>query len=287
MKACLKCHHIFQSDSWECKRCGWKPKDIKGFISFHDAHSDQGFNPDYFPILYQTEKDHFWFKSRNRLITWAFKRFFPKAATFLEIGCGTGFVLKAIQASTPQLKVSGSELFSDGLIFAKKRVPHSTLYQMNATKIPFHAEFDVIGSFDVLEHITHDRKVLKEFHAALKNSGGIILTVPQHPSLWSKFDTKSHHVRRYTRKELIEKISSAGFRTVFISSFVTLLLPFMVFNRLKSSSAKDNGGSDALIGIPNIINFVFELTLTLELFLIRLGISMPFGGSLIAIAVKK
>jgi SAM-dependent methyltransferase len=288
MKVCLKCRHSFQSDFWECRRCGWKPDSIDGLTSFvvHNEHSDQGFDTDHFPKLYAIEKKHFWFKSRNRIIIWAFKRFFPKAATFIEVGCGTGFVLHAIKTAMPQLKVSGSELFIEGLVFAKQRVPHSTLFQMNAENIPFVDEFGVLGAFDVLEHITNDQKVLSEFFAALKKGGGIILTIPQHPALWSRFDVKSCHVRRYTRKEIVEKISVAGFRTVFVSSFVTILLPFMMADRWKSDSIINQQETGESVNIPGILNFMFELALTFELLLLRIGISLPFGGSLLVIAKK-
>lgn len=289
MKICLKCRDIFQSPTWQCGHCGWKPKLVDGCPSFviNDEHSDHGFEADAFAILYEIERNNFWFKSRNRLIIWAFRRFFPTADNFLEIGCGTGFVLNAIQVSAPQLRVSGSELFSEGLAFAKKRIPNSKLYQMDAKNIPFYKEYSVIGSFDVLEHISDDSKVLKEIHAALKDDGGIILTVPQHPSLWSKFDVKSRHVRRYTRKELLEKLTTAGFQTVFVTSFVTFLLPFMMVSRWKSNSHSDQNDSAESLQLPKIINYFFELVLTVELILIRLGITLPYGGSLMTIAIKK
>ncbi len=205
----------------------------------------------------------------------------------MEIGCGTGFVLMAIKNALPNLKVAGSELFSDGLAFANQRVSNSELYQIDAEKNPFYDEFDVLGAFDVLEHIADDRKVLAELNAALTQGGGLILTVPQHPGLWSRFDEKSRHVRRYTRTGLLKKISCSGFQTIFVSSFVTLLVPFMIADRwnVKADSKASETPEDAII--PAILNFFFELVMILELILIRIGISLPIGGSLIVVAIKK
>lgn len=289
MKSCLKCHTPLKSETWVCHRCGWKPKITDGFTSFalKDAKSGSGFEPDCFPMLYAIEKKHFWFRARNRIIIWAFKRFFPTAETFLEIGCGTGFVLKAISHAMPRLRISGSELFPEGLIFAQKRVPSATLFQMDAVNIPFVDEFDILGAFDVLEHIADDRKVITELRTALRPDGRLILTIPQHPALWSNFDVKSCHVRRYTRKEILRKMSEAGFQKVFVSSFVTFLLPFMIVSRWKTKSDSDEQVPGEAAKIPATLNFLFELVLTFELLLIRLGLSFPFGGSLLVIARKK
>ena len=65
---------------------------------------------------------------------------------------------------------------------------------MDARRIPFEDEFDVIGAFDVLEHIKEDEQVLVQMHRAVKSGGGIMLTVPQHMFLWSEQDVQAHHV---------------------------------------------------------------------------------------------
>ena len=80
---------------------------------------------------------------------------------------------------------------------------------MDARRIPYEAEFDVIGAFDVIEHIYEDAAVLQQMHRAVRPGGGIIVTVPQHRFLWSKQDEFSCHFRRYTRGELMSKVSCA------------------------------------------------------------------------------
>lgn len=54
---------------------------------------------------------------------------------------------------------------------------------------PFRKEFDTIGVFDVLEHVHEDEQILAQMHRAVHpDGGGIMLTVPQHPWLWSPTD---------------------------------------------------------------------------------------------------
>ena len=132
--------------------------------------------------------------------------------------------------------MSGSEIYSEGLDYAANRVKRAALFQMDARDIPFESEFDVIGAFDVLEHIEEDEQVLEQVFRAVSPGGGIMLTVPQHRFLWSQQDEYACHVRRYEAKELRDKVEKAGFQVEWATSFVTLLLPLMVMSRLSSES---------------------------------------------------
>src|SRR5204863_7401731 len=97
----------------------------------------------------------------------------------------------------------------------------------DARALPYRDAFDLVGAFDVLEHIDEDEAVLAEMAAATRRGGGVLITVPQHPWLWSEADDHAHHRRRYSRSALIDKVRSAGLRPVAVTSFVTFLLPVM------------------------------------------------------------
>jgi len=57
---------------------------------------DEGFKAEYFKTLASLEGNNFWFKIRNQIILWAISRYSPQLKSFLEIGCGTGFVTSVI-----------------------------------------------------------------------------------------------------------------------------------------------------------------------------------------------
>jgi SAM-dependent methyltransferase len=154
--------------------------------------------------------------------------------------------------------------------------------QMDARKIPFEKEFDVIGAFDVLEHIEEDLLVLAQMHQALVPGGGILLTVPQHAFLWSQADEDACHVRRYEARALTEKIQQVGFTIIRVTSFVSLLLPFMMISRLRYR--RDNPMAE--LEISGLANTVLERVLDLERCLIRYGLQFPVGGSLLVVARK-
>jgi SAM-dependent methyltransferase len=245
--------------------------------------SASGFSLEDFRTLADLEERNFWFRGRNRFIVWALRQYCPQADSFLEIGCGTGFVLQNIGQTLPKLALSGSEISVDGLAFAKARSPGATLFQMDATKIPFVEEFDCIGAFDVLEHIENDQLAIVEMFKALKRGGVLVLTVPQHMFLYSEQDRYARHFRRYASSELRDKLEQAGFVVELKTSFVTLLLPALLLSRRFGKPADDKGPS-AEFKLPPVLNSLFEATLDIERRLLGLGIRLPAGGSQLVVA---
>ncbi len=215
MRSCPACGSPRCTDAWLCEACGNRPEAIGGFTSFAPALAagSAGFREDYFSELAAIESDNFWFLARNELIVWAMRTHLADLGSFLEIGCGTGFVLAGIRDAFPLAALTGSEIFTTGLGFAARRVPSATFLQMDAQAIPFREEFDAVGAFDVLEHIDDDGAVLRQVTQALRPGGrDFVATVPQHPSLWSAQDDHAFHVRRYTATQLRRPGSSAGVR---------------------------------------------------------------------------
>ncbi|HEX3692607.1 MAG TPA: class I SAM-dependent methyltransferase [Solirubrobacteraceae bacterium] len=230
------------------------------------------------------EHGSFWFRARSRLIAWALQRYFPRARSLLEIGCGTGFVLESVHRAVPQLWLVGADLHSQGLKHASARLPELDFLQLDARRIPYEREFDVIGAFDVLEHIAEDRRVLQEMHAAVKPGGGILLTVPQHPWLWSAIDEYGEHKRRYRRTDLIAKISAAGFEIQRITSFVTLLLPAMAAMRLRARLRHAPLDPTRELAISRRLTAALERVMDVERSIVVRGADLPAGGSLLVVA---
>ena len=259
---------------------------LDGFPAFAPeiAHAAEGFDPTLFGELVRLEARNFWFRGRNRLITWALRRYFAHAQSLLEIGCGTGFVMAGIAGAIPGISIAASEAHVSGLRFAAQRVHGARFMQMDARAIPFTAEFDVVAAFDVIEHIEDDRVVLCEMHRAVRPGGGILLTVPQHPWLWSEFDVRARHVRRYTARELRAKVLAAGFEIVRLTSFVSLLLPLMVLSRLARRAPGADYDALAELRMAGWLNAILGAILACERGLIRAGLGFPAGGSLLLVA---
>jgi SAM-dependent methyltransferase len=288
MKLCLFCEAQYCSSLDICPICNSQINETDGFVSYAPSFSKEGggFKANYFADLANLEAKNFWFKARNELIIWAMKKFCLPFQSFLEIGCGTGYVLSGIAEYFPYVKLKGSEIFTEGLHFASARLPNVDFMQMDARKIPYRNEFDVIGAYDVLEHIEEDEAVLGEIYAALKEKGFLLLTVPQHQWLWSGVDDYACHVRRYSLPDLNQKLKSAGFEVIRSSSFVSLLLPAMLISRL----GKKTPTASQVVNefeIPEWLNIVLYKLMRLEIGAIKLGLSFPVGGSRLIVARKK
>lgn len=246
-----------------------------------------GFKAHYFKELAELEAKNFWFRARNNLILWAIGKYSPQLKSLLEIGCGTGFVISAISKRFPDAILSGSEYFEEGLVYARQRLSSAEFMQMDARHIPYESALDAIGAFDVLEHIEEDEEVLQQIYKALKPDGLLFITVPQHRWLWSAVDEYACHVRRYDVNELHQKVSRAGFDIIRSTSFVSLLLPAMYLSRLLQRNKMDvSMDAMAELRINPVLNKIFEWILYLELTLIRLGVTLPVGGSRLLIARK-
>jgi SAM-dependent methyltransferase len=286
VKVCLACDARFAGTSWRCPACSTDPAHDGSVYIFAPEFEEErdDFDPALFRDLASLEDRSFWFVSRNRLIDWTLRKHFPSAASFCEVGCGTGSVLRHLHRKNPQLAVAGADLYRSSLRFAEHRLSDATLYQLDARRMPFEGEFDVIGAFDVLEHIAEDGAVLAQLRQALVPGGGLIVTVPQHPRLWSAADDLFRHKRRYTRAQLVEVVRASGFSVERVTSFVSLLLPLMAVSRLRQR--RQTVGYDPLAEhrLPPALQAALGGVLAVERLMIRLGMSLPAGGSLLLVA---
>lgn len=296
MRRCLSCDRLSSQSfsNLHCATCGVAPTFIDGFCAYAPdlAHSGGGFQPDYFAELARLETENFWFRARNQLIVWAIKAYCHDFHSFLEIGCGTGYVLSGVAKAFPEAMIYGSEIFTTGLGFAAERLPLANFMQMDGRNIPFLEEFDIIGAFDVLEHIQEDELVLSQVYSSLKPGSHVVLTVPQHPWLWSAIDEHAYHVRRYTAADIHRKLEAVGFEIVRSTSFVTTLLPAMMASRFlkrnKTTYALDTTEDDMAseLKLSPWMNKLFFQFLQVELNLIKTGLNFPIGGSRLVVAKK-
>jgi SAM-dependent methyltransferase len=286
MRLCVACGHTLRGSDWACGRCGWRASTQDGIPQLSPPQGAQAakFSPQDFEALYALEQDYFWFRGRIRLILWAFQRYATGCRSFLEIGCGTGAVLSAIAHDHPEVAVWGSEAYLEGLQFARTRIDPARLMQMDARCVPFADEFDAIGLFDVIEHIEEDQTVLLQVGRALRPGGVVLITVPQHRFLWSPADEHAGHARRYTRAELVQKVEQAQFRVLRCTSFVSLLFPLLLISRFRRRGQEYD--SHAEYRVSRAVNSLLEIVLSAERAAIRLGTTLPFGGSLLLVACR-
>ena len=245
-----------------------------------------------FDLTDKNGESSFWVRSRNRLFkSIVYDQMAPTGKTkFLEIGCGTGNFIQQI-VENENLEITGSEIYLKGLLYAKKKLPNVDFIQFDVTQGEIGEEFDLIVAFDVIEHIENDVAAISNINRMLHKGGGLIMTVPQHMFLWSKLDEIVKHKRRYSRRELVTKLQENGFDISYSTSFLFVLFPLMLISRMfdkgRDQSQSDEVALEKRVKFPNVLNWIFDLFMRIDEALIRLGISLPFRGTLVVVARKR
>lgn len=251
-----------------------------------------GYDPFFFDRLAQVEDRHFWFRARNRLIFELAKRISSTqrpGSLVLEVGCGTGNVLRTLRQACPDGVVVGLDLWFDGLRHAQSRSA-GFLVQGDVCRWPFRKPFDLIGLFDVIEHVPEERETLDSLWKSLAPGGRLLLTVPAHQYLWSYFDEAAHHCRRYSARDIRQRLTEAGFQVEFLSQFMACIFPMVwIFRKMRGLRKPSNSGStrsqanDEFRLVP-IVNQVLTALLTLEARWVARGHRLPIGTSFVVIA---
>jgi SAM-dependent methyltransferase len=261
-----------------------------------DTSKRPAYSAEQFAPLFAAEDRHFWFRSRNRCIANALRSLpdFAAIRDVLEVGCGTGVVLAHLQRLFPAGRVVGMDLFEEGLNFARRRF-QGTLIRGDIFETSFAQPFDLIGAFDVIEHLDEDENLLNRFWQLLRPGGHLILTVPAHLSLWSYFDEVAGHRRRYSPLELKRKLARAGFTGLFVTQFMGALFPAMWLKRRclgdrtklsRANAEQRQAAVESDLRVNPILNRFFELLLSPEPFLISRHIRLPVGTSLLTLAER-
>ncbi|PZQ96946.1 MAG: hypothetical protein DI533_15445 [Cereibacter sphaeroides] len=244
-----------------------------------------------FDITEENAVKSFWVSSRNRLFLFLVQRALRKSKgdRFLEIGCGTGDFLSRVVAKK-NLDVTGSEIYRKGLRYAKAKMPGITFVQYDVSEGVLDQKFDVIAAFDVLEHVERDQEAIGNIYEMLSENGRFVVSVPQYMFLWSNLDAIVKHKRRYSRREMTGKLRASGFEIERATSFVFTLFPLMVLSRLvdreSAAQVQDDQALQKRVMFSSVSNSLFDAVMRIDEFLIRIGLSLPFGGRLVVVARK-
>ena len=225
------------------------------------------------------EEAHFWHAPRRSLLldTIAASGLAP-GSRMLDVGCGTGRMVRELQARAMQARGMDPWARESGL-----PAPDFVAGQVEAIPMPGES-VDAVCAFDVLEHVD-DARALAEIHRVLAPGGLLFASVPAHAWLWSVRDELAGHRRRYTRRVLRERVAAAGFEVHRLFGYQALLLPLLAaaraWSRLRGhrdTSAEDdpNARGNALLRAINRGEVAFG----------RIA-RPPVGSSLVVVARKR
>lgn len=239
----------------------------------------------YYQHTASIQDKHWWYEARRRLLKTLLKNLNQKAPVeLLEAGCGCGSNLKTLQEFG---SVDGFELFSDAATYSQKQNADTTILTGSLPdNIPFEKTYDIIGAFDVIEHIDDDIASLKSLGKHLKPQGHLIVTVPAYQWLWSQHDEINHHKRRYNKTSLKHAIEAAGLEIHKLSYYNCFLFPLALAFRGLEQVTKKQPSETISLPKSNLTNTLLMKIFESEKYLLP-HINLPFGLSLIAIATHK
>lgn len=139
-------------------------------------------------------------------------------------------------------------------------------------------EIDMIYTSNVLEHIPDDIGALRELNAHLAANGRIVIFVPAFEMIWTTLDDKVGHLRRYTKKTLMQRLDEAGFVVELIGYRDSL--GFLLAILFKIIGSKSGVPSDRSL-------YIFDRVLFPVSRLLDLIASPFFGKNVLAVASKR
>jgi 2-polyprenyl-3-methyl-5-hydroxy-6-metoxy-1,4-benzoquinol methylase len=240
-----------------------------------------------YKTFFELQNNHWWFKVKKKIVINHISLFFAKKSkknvNVLDIGCGSGLMLKALKRFG---KLYGMDASNDAINFSRTLKAGVIKKGSLPKNLPFSKEsFDLIIALDVIEHIEEDGKALNSINFLMKKNGILVLTVPALMSLWSQFDEVNHHKRRYRKSELTHKLKAANFQILRISYFNFFLFPMIYIYRKATVFLKKEEVSD--LKMPSkTINFILEKIFLIESYFLSV-VNFPIGVSIIAVVKKK
>lgn len=153
----------------------------------------------------------------------------------LELGAGIGNLTRLL--SPGHHRYIAADIDREYLIRLKCRIqnlPNVTVVASDVSNpsdlAPFHSRMDTVVCLNVLEHIQDDRGALENMYTCLKVGGRALVLVPQSNAAFGTIDTILNHHRRYSRLELQQKMTAAGFHMEKILAFNRATYPAWFFN---------------------------------------------------------
>ena len=228
----------------------------------------------------QLDDKHWWYRARREVLAALIRRKVrpPKDAAILEIGCGTGHNLAMLAQFG---RVDALEVDDGARAIAEQRLgrPVMSAPLPELRGVP-EGHYDMIGAFDVIEHIADDTAAIASVARRLRPGGKLVVAVPAHQWMWSAHDTVNHHQRRYSKRALRQLIDNSPLKLEAVGYFNSLLFPLAVAQRLGSRlSGKDDGD---LKLPPRALNYALERGFAAERLLVG-RVPLPPGLSLFAI----
>jgi ubiquinone/menaquinone biosynthesis C-methylase UbiE len=244
-----------------------------------------------YETMFRAEERYWWYRGMRRIA----RRFAPELfrlrppAKLLDAGCGTGANLSRVAGGEGGPVGFGVDLSFQALLFCRRR-GLARFAEGRLERLPFRdAVFDAVTCHDVLYAVPDDLAALRELARVAKPGATLYVTAAAFGWLKGEQDRATHALRRYTAREMSEKVEAAGFRvsrTSYANFF--LALPVFIARRVQGLFAGEKPGAEARSEFhltPGFLNAPLAALLGLESALIR-WFRFPVGVTVLLKATR-
>jgi hypothetical protein len=207
-------------------------------------------------------------------------------SSVIDIGCGDAFVAGELARTFPQTNFYGIDAaFTPETVARRQRaLPPNVHLFTDLDSLPPVGAASLILLMDVIEHIGDDHGFLIDLRRRpiVGPETHVIVTVPAYQSLFSAHDVFLKHFRRYTNRQLRQRLQGAGLQVIDIGYFFASLLPLRIIGvlaeRLSPPPAAAGTGLSEYAGnrvTTTLLSAMLKADAFTALALRRVGISVP------------
>lgn len=228
------------------------------------------------------QPDYWWYRLRSRLLRIVFEPHLGARERVLDVGSADGPSVGWLRGSTHVTVDIDPRGLEPGGVCA------------SALALPFRSDsFDIVGAFDVIEHLEPESAAVGELVRVLRPGGRLLVAVPAYQWAWTDFDVQNGHHRRYTRRRIVAALEAAGMEVQRSTYAFASMFPLFAAERLgrkaRAGVSRDQPAQAAdIVEVPPTSPWQDRILMALgriDAWLLR-RTDLPFGSSVFVAAVK-
>jgi 2-polyprenyl-3-methyl-5-hydroxy-6-metoxy-1,4-benzoquinol methylase len=229
------------------------------------------------------ESSYWWHVAKRQLVTSMLQEHVPPPNLLVEGGIGAAGNLRSWQSIGYQ--VQGLDCLDESIAFAKEQgIENVRVHDLHQ---PWPVQENSAGAvvlLDVLEHLAEPVIALEHAARSLTPKGKIFFTVPAYPWLFSDWDKRLGHFRRYTQSMMRDQVKQAGLKLEFMRHWNAFTLPAAIALRVMRRFRPSSRGTE----FPRVSRLMNNALLGAAAIERKVGpmIGMPCGLSLVGVISK-